>query len=215
MKYKPLSGRIITLFNAVFVFAAATINVRAEEVAVVSPDKRWEYQGDVGIVKADTKESVLDLFDDQEQHGAPAKSGSESGARVIWAPDSRRFAFNYREQTPGAYYDVTTTFYQLRGDEWVRLRLPVDNQSNRGQLPQLLKAHFPKGDVETDILRVRNWTDANTAILYGYCQWKSGQEASFLFTLRIDPEGNSKIIESHRMSKEEAEAEKGKEPEGG
>ena len=80
-------------------------------------------------------------------------------------------------------------------------------------MAQLVKEHFPKGDVETDILGVRNWTDANTAILYGYSQWKRGQEASFLFTLRFDPEGKSKIIESHRMSKEEAEAEKAKEPE--
>ena len=63
-------------------------------------------------------------------------------------------------------------------------------------------------------MRVRNWSDANTAILYASSEWKKGAKASFLCTLRFDAEGNSKIIETHRMSEKEAKAEETEPPEG-
>jgi len=74
------------LFGAACVFAASA---PADDVAVVSPDKRWEYQVSNGIVKAGTETVVLDLFDDQEQQGIRAKPGSARGARVVWAPVSK------------------------------------------------------------------------------------------------------------------------------
>ena len=92
----------------------------------------------------------MDLYDDQEQQGIRAKPGSAPAARVVWAPDSKRFAFIFRELTPEAFYDVTIGLYQLRGDKWVRLRSPVDNQSDKkGQLAQLVKVHLPKGEIAT------------------------------------------------------------------
>jgi hypothetical protein len=211
MNYKDLSVRASTLIGAAFVFAASA---HAGDVAVVSPDKRWEYQVSNGIVRAGTTDVVVDLFDAQEI-GEAEKSGSAPGARVVWAPDSKRFAFIFRQRTQEAYYDVTVVLYQLRGDKWVRLRSPVDSQSDRGQLAQLVKVHLPKGEIDSDILRVRNWTDANTAILYANSHWKNGAEASFLFTLRFDAEGNSKIIETKRMSAKEAKVEEDETPEGG
>ena len=54
----------------------------------------------------------------------------------------------------------------------------------------------------SDSLRVRSWTDANTAILYAYLQGRE-DEAAALFTLKFDAEGNWKIIKTHQMSKEE------------
>src|SRR5436190_607471 len=50
----------------------------------VSPDKQWEYHSDARIVKAGTSQAVLDL----------SKSEPEN-AKIVWAPDSKRFAFNY------------------------------------------------------------------------------------------------------------------------
>jgi hypothetical protein len=44
------------------------------------------------------------------------------------------------------------------------LRLPVDNQSNRGQLAQLVKEHFPKGDVEADILKMCRGRTVNLVV---------------------------------------------------
>ena len=139
-----------------------------------------------------------------------------SFATVIWAPDSKRFAFNY--SPPHAHHTTyeTVAFYQLRGDKWVALPSPVDETSNRSQLAQLAKGHLSKSsrrqskDSEStrDILRVRNWSDANTAILYAYSDaWgPSKSTAAFLFTLKFDAEGNSKIVEAHQLSEKEVEA---------
>src|SRR5436190_1499999 len=93
----------------------------------VSPDKQWEYHSDARIVKAGTSQAVLDL----------SKSEPEN-AKIVWAPDSKRFAFNYGQTCKHCTYD-TIAFYQLRDDKWVALRSLVDERSERGQLAQLAK----------------------------------------------------------------------------
>src|SRR4029077_15321034 len=85
--------------------------------STISPDKQWEYQWPDGekpvILKAGTTQTVLDL---SENEAVPFQWASE--AKVVWAPDSKRFAFNYRA---GSRYN-TTALYQLRGDKWMALR---------------------------------------------------------------------------------------------
>src|SRR5207247_1821916 len=171
----------------------------------VSPDKQWEYHSDARIVKAGTSQAVLDL----------SKSEPEN-AKIVWAPDSKRFAFNYGQTCKHCTYD-TIAFYQLRDDKWVALRSLVDERSERGQLAQLAKDHLPKSAHERriwrsqpthDLLKVREWIDANTAILYAYSQWFMGDdqehlEANFLFTLKFDAKGNWKIVKTHQMSDQE------------
>src|SRR5438034_668203 len=139
----------------------------------VSPDKQWEYHSDARIVKAGTSQAVLDL----------SKSEPEN-AKIVWAPDSKRFAFNYGQTCKHCTYD-TIAFYQLRDDKWVALRSLVDERSERGQLAQLAKDHLPKSAHERriwrsqpthDLLKVREWIDANTAILYAYSQWFMGDD---------------------------------------
>src|SRR6267154_997893 len=83
----------------------------------VSPDKKWEYRPDESaqrIVKAGTDVVAFDLSDQ------PAGNGF-SFATVIWAPDSKRFAFNY-----GQGREHATSLYQLRDDHWVALKSPSD-----------------------------------------------------------------------------------------
>jgi len=61
---------------------------------------------------------------------------------------------------------------------------------------------------------VLKWADANTAILYAYSDMVVGEtpiSAHFLFTLKFDAEGKSKIVKTHQMSDKEVE-EKDKEP---
>jgi hypothetical protein len=181
----------------------------------ISPDKQWEYQciqydGACfpQIVKAGTKQVVVDLAD--------LPSGSDAKwAEVVWAPDSKRFAFNY--SPPHAHHTTfeSVAFYQLRSDKWVALHSPVDEASERAQLVQLAKRYLPKSfnphdcTPNRDVLKVRKWTDANTAILYAPCYGRtSGQlEAAFLFTLKFDAKDNWKIVKTHRMSKTELEEE--------
>src|SRR5207249_958425 len=92
----------------------------------LSPDKKWEYRPDEShpkIVKAGTDEVALDLSDQ------PAGNGFRF-ATVIWAPDSKRFAFNY-----GQGREHATSLYQLRSDEWKALNAPDDEPSDiRGKL---------------------------------------------------------------------------------
>jgi len=80
----------------------------------------------------------------------------------------------------------------------VALGSPVDETPERRQLAQVAKEHLPQSDPRRDILRVRNRTDAKTAILYAYSDsvrvgsGSRGSEASFLLALKFDAEGNSK-----------------------
>jgi uncharacterized protein YecT (DUF1311 family) len=172
----------------------------------VSPDKQWEFHFDDRIVKAGTTQTVLDL----------SESGPEN-AKLVWAPDSKRFALNYSQTCKHCTYD-TIAFYQLREDKWVALRSLVDERSERGQLAQLAKDHLPKSAHERriwrsqpthDLLKVREWIDANTAILYAYSQWFLGGDlkANFLFTMKFDTEGNWKIVKTHQISEKEVEKE--------
>jgi len=84
----------------------------------ISPDKQWEYQWPDGekpvILKAGTTQTVLDL---SENEAVPFQWASQ--AKVVWAPDSKRFAFNY-----GHGRTHQTLVYQLRDDQWVATRLP-------------------------------------------------------------------------------------------
>src|SRR6266496_2234956 len=61
-------------------------------------------------------------------------------AKIVWAPDSKRVAFNYSLPCKHCTYD-TIAFYQLRDDKWVALRSLVDQASERTQLAQLAKEH--------------------------------------------------------------------------
>jgi hypothetical protein len=174
---QPMNSKHAAL--AVFALLAVALGTATTFASdSVSPDKQWEYRCAEGhwpeIGKAGTTERVLDLSDDLSGPHA-------TEAEVIWAPDSKRFAFNYSPpHRPHSSYE-TIALYQLRGDKWVALPLPVEETSQRAQLAQLAKEHlsksaYPRGaEPLHDILKVRNWTDANTAILYGYSVWvKSG-----------------------------------------
>ena len=180
-----------------------------------SPDKEWEYTCEeygIGqcapeIVNATTSDIVLDF--DEEVHGPEA-----SAARVVWAPNSKRFAFNY--SPPHAHYAqyATVAFYQLEGDKWVQLAAPL-SLIDESQLLQLGKKHLLKDfnprrcAAERDVVKLRNWIDANTAILYAPCYGRTSNEleAAFLFTLKFDPSGKCKFVETHQMSKKELEEE--------
>ena len=128
-------------------------------------------------------------------------------AKVVWAPDLKRFAFNlgYRTGTVGE----TVAFYQLRDNKWVALQLPVDEASGHTQLAQLARKYSPKNAYRkegsspvSDSLRVRSWTDEKTVVLSAHSESEE-DEAAALFTLKFDEAGNWKIVKMHRLSKKE------------
>src|SRR4029077_18707228 len=72
----------------------------AEEHTSISPDKKWEYVGgdEPKLVTAGTNDVALHLSD-------------QGPGDVIWAPDSKRFAYNW-----GQGRTHQTAFDQLRDD---------------------------------------------------------------------------------------------------
>jgi D-alanyl-D-alanine dipeptidase len=189
---------------ALFALLAAALGTPSAYASdSVSPDKQWEYKCVDGvwseIQKAGTTEVVLDLSTDVSVPWC-------HNAEVVWAPDSKRFAFNYTPpHAPHSTYE-TIALYQLRDEKWVALPSPVDETSERSQVAQL--AHLPKNrdprDAELlrDVLKVRSWTDSNTAILYSHAIWVGGSrdtKTAFLFTLKFDAQGKSKIVKTQKL----------------
>ncbi len=182
-----------------------------------SPDKKWEYVGEnkPKIVEAGTNKVALDLSDQ------PAGNDFRS-ATVVWAPDSKRFAFNYGQQLKQA-----TSLYQLSGDEWKALGSPDDKISEI--LQEAIAAQLKrKGLSEENLSRqkeslrsvwwtpkVINWEDSNTARMYASLrqvialgdnpEMVDGFTASLLFTIKFDDGGNWKILKPYSMSQKEVD----------
>jgi uncharacterized protein YecT (DUF1311 family) len=189
----------------------------------VSPDKQWEYKPVTDehgpqVVKAGTAEAVGDLSDD-------CSIGScGDDASVLWAPDSKRFAFYW-----GQGRTHQTSFYQLRDEHWEAVKPgPNDELSDRLQsniIGQLKKSGQSEEKLEKNGLYLRfiwqeikldRWTDANTAVLFAGQQnviakrdepgeMSDGFGAHFLFTIKFDDAGKWKLVKTQRVSEKEAE----------
>src|SRR6266498_4621564 len=185
----------------------------------ISPDKKWEYRVEdddsAVLVRSDREKPVIKLSDPENDGSLKTKTG-----KLIWAPDSKRFAFNYRA---GSRYN-TTALYQLHGDKWVALRSPQTGETRqtleRVMAAQLRKLGLPPKTYRqrlSDITRVREWVGPDTAILYrsssaavppkNESDERNILGADFLFTLKFDEAGNWKIVKTHQMSKKELEGE--------
>jgi hypothetical protein len=183
------------------------------DTLIPSPDEQWAYRcrdGSSSIVKTATNELALGLSTELSvPHGEDAK--------VIWAPNSKRFAFNYSPpHAPHSTY-ITTVFYELRDDKWMQSPSPVDDSSEDsfGRLAKYLpkgvrKPRLWNGDPTRVVLKVRSWTDSDTAILFVRA-WESGRpsdsEPAFIFNLKFDAEGKGKIVESKRVPNKDVENE--------
>ena len=91
------------------------------------------------------------------------------------SPDSKRIGINYSPPHARHTSYETVAFFQLSGDKWMALPSLADDTSNRSQLTQLAHELFPKSAKprdcapDIDVLQLRNWTAADTAILYAPC----------------------------------------------
>jgi uncharacterized protein YecT (DUF1311 family) len=189
----------------------------------ISPDKKWEYKPPTDergpqIVKAGTAEAAGDLSDD-------CGIGScGEGASVLWAPDSKRFAFNW-----GQGRTHHTSFYQLRDDRWESLKPAPDDEAST-RLDKNIAAQLKQnGQSEQKLskkglylrfiwqdLKVDRWIDSNTVLLYASDrriiarrddpgEMSDGFGADLLFTLKFDDSGKWKIVKTHSMSQKEVD----------
>jgi hypothetical protein len=213
-----------TLSYALISLAMGTICLHAQER--VSPDKKWEYQDSAGVgprlVNAGTSEVVLDLADALPS----AKNGINTDDREtkpVWAPDSKRVAFNYFAHEHRSNGFGATVLFELRNDKWMFLRSPLDsaevtaapgagpNDDNRDQLAKLAKKYLRKNTYKAaalrspatgDFLRVVRWSNPDTAVFWAF---SSDTGIGALAELKVDGKGNWKLVTANVLSGKAAE----------
>jgi hypothetical protein len=188
----------------------------------LSPDKKWEYDCPQSIeyecapevVKAGTDEREVDLDGDLNVYGKYSKRSN-----IVWAPDSKRFAFNFPQPAPHVFYE-TLAFYQLRDDEWElseslaetnAISKTISKAISGGLAAERTKKHIKaKRTAPSEIVtKVHEWTDPDTTIVYAYEE--DGEESGktvrvdFLFTLKFDEAGKLKIVKTRQLSEAESQ----------
>jgi hypothetical protein len=204
-------------FVAVLLLVAAP--AFAQELArFVSPDGKWEFragaageQNNFVIAKAGSVELSLVLSEEEYADGLAEALGRAPGyANIVWAPDSKRFAFNLQ---PGKAYQ-TAQFYQLDADTWRQLDSLESNAAtfaplDRSMATQKKRLKLPEKDSGWPIMtswQVRKWIDPSTALLYAHSEKtfeiKHETErvhASFFFTLKFDAVGKWEIVRTREV----------------
>jgi hypothetical protein len=107
-------SRVITwVFAAVLSLVAASVFAQEQAKSParsVSPDGRWEFragpageQGDFVIAKTGSVETSLVLSEEEYADGlAEALGRTPEDANIVWAPNSKRFAYNPSDVEKGS-----------------------------------------------------------------------------------------------------------------
>ena len=190
----------------------------AQRKQILSPDKNWEYRVDAEaavLVRAGDDKPAVTLND--PDNGTPLKTQT---GWLVWAPDSRRFAFNYR--SGGKYY--TFDLYELAGTTWKKLPdvgdkdAPVEQLIQRSKRQQLKRLGVKKDAVVSSVMetwRVRRWLTNDIFQAYAASESRvniseSSEDheyfgASVLFTGKCDNRGGWKVVNSRLLSEAEVE----------
>ena len=206
---KMLIGLLVSLL--------APVAVRGEkEEPVLSPDKKWAYrlvENQAVLIRAETGEAVLKLVEDE--NSLLAETGE-----VLWAPDSRRVAFNYR--AGGRYYACAV--FELAGDKWKALpdleskATKVANMIKRAEQRDRKRLGVGKSADRrriNDRWSVRRWIDADTFEAFASSEAsvvvnKKTEDVDYiggavLFTVKCDNKGGWKITRLRELSVAEEE----------
>jgi hypothetical protein len=206
------------VFTALVVCLLASVAAGEEDdkASSLSPDKKWAYrlvEGEPAIVRAESGEVILKLS------GEVGSMAPESGS-VLWAPDSRRVAFNYRA---GTRY-LTCAVYELAGEKWKALpdletkATKVVEMIARAEQRQRKRQGATKSAYRRriyDTWEVRRWIDADTfeasASSEATVVLKEGSDdlgslsTTVLFTVKCDNRGGWRITQLHEPSNAELE----------
>ena len=208
-------------FGAVFLLVATPAFAHEQakpQARSVSPDGKWEFRAraageeeDFVIAKAGVVEPSLVLCEEEYAYGLAETLGrAPSYANIVWAPDSKRFAFNLQ---PGKAYQ-TAQFYQLDGNTWRKLDSLESNAAtfaplDRSMAREKKKLKLPPEDRGWPIMtswQVRKWIDSSTALLYAHSEKtfeiKNETEsvsASFFFTLKFDAVGKWEMVRTREV----------------
>jgi hypothetical protein len=191
---------------SIAVFSRAQESPRPkEERSSISPDKKWEYKLVDGNRPAIVEAGTIKIVSDLSTLDVPNPDVTE----VVWAPDSKRFAFNYQA---GTRYQ-TTALFQLYGNEWHELDSPESDATTK-QLDGSIKAQKKKLKLSPQTrgrpiitgYQIRKWIDSSTALLYAHSEKAfdirndtESASAAFFFTLKFDPTGDWKIVRTYEL----------------
>lgn len=206
--------RKVVIISLVCVLAQLVSAERDEDASVWSPDKKWAYrlvEGEPAIVRAESGEVVLKLS--EEGGWVSPKSGE-----LLWAPDSRRVAFNYRA---GTRYS-TCAVYELAGEKWKALPdletkatkvVEMIARAEQRQRKRLgVKSAYRRRI--NDTWEVRRWIDVDTfeafassegAVVVNKSENVESIGGAVLFTVKCDNRGGWRIIRLHEASTAEQE----------
>jgi hypothetical protein len=205
-------------FGAVFLLVATSAFAQEQakpQARSVSPDGKWEFRAEAGgeqdafvIAKAGSVEASLVLSEEEYVDGLAEYLGRKPGyANIVWAPGSKRFAFNLQ---PGKGYQ-TAQFYQLDGNTWRKLDSLESNAATTAPLDPAMARQEKKLKLRADwpfltSWQVSKWIDSSTALLYAHKvkTVEIGDETeavsvSFFFTLKFDPAGNWKVTRTFEV----------------
>ena len=208
-------------FGAAFLLVATSAFAQEQakpQARSISLDGKWEFRsGTAGeqenfvIAKTGGVEPSLVLSEEEYADGlAEALGRAPSYANVVWAPDSKRFAFNLQ---PGKAYQ-TAQFYQLDGNTWRKLDSLESNAAtfaplDRSMAMEKKKLKLPPEDSGWLIMtswQIRKWMDSSTALLYAHSEKafeiKNETEsvrASFFFTLKFDAAGKWEMVRTREV----------------
>lgn len=212
------SCRIACTFAAVFLLVATSAFAQEQAkppARSASPDGKWELragaageQGDFVIARAGSDKTSLVLSEEEYVDGlAEALGRAPAYANIVWAPDSKRFAFNLQ---PGKGYQ-TAQFYQLEGNTWRKLDSLESNAATTAPLDPAMARQEKKLKLQADwpfltSWQVRKWIDSSTALLYArkVKTVEIGDETEavsvfFFFTVKFDPAGNWKVTRTFEV----------------
>lgn len=193
---------------------------RKEEVAQavnsVSPDGQWEL---ARAAPEDAEQSAWANFVVRKRAhpetsvtlSEEAAGTWEEAARIVWAPDSKRFAFHYQ---PGLRYR-TLQFFQLDRDTWRELDSPDSDDAIKAPIQRSMAAQRKKlklspkkiGRPISDSCEVRKWIDSNTVLLlleenetFEINNELEQVGESCFSTLKFEPGGSWKVIRTRLLS---------------
>jgi hypothetical protein len=190
-----------------------------EHKPILSPDKNWEYRvvDDTAVLVRAGDDKPAVTISGPDNDGTPLKTRTGT---LVWAPDSRRFAFNYR--AGGKFY--TFDLYELAGTTWKKLPdvsdndAPVEKLIDRSKRQQLKRLGAKKDANLNSVMetwRVRRWLTNDIFQAYAGSEARvtiseSSEDheyfgAAVLFTGKCDNRGGWKIVDSRLLSEAEDE----------
>ena len=200
---------------------AAAQEEQQNETRSFSPDRKWEYRASghkAVLVKAGSDEPVLKICDPDDSED-PCGSLEVASGKLVWAPDSRRFAFNCRKG--GKYYGCM--LFELAGTSWRKIpdlegapSKPVDALINKSLDKQRQRLHTKKDTPSNEVMtrwRVRRWLDNDSFEAYGNDERSLALDAdgdrveyfgcAVLFTGKCDNRGRWKVVSTRVLSEAE------------